>query len=55
MLIHSKENTPDEILEFARAWRGQVPLVLVPTAYPSSPADHLAAIKRYWNAVADLV
>ena len=34
VLIHSKERTPDEILEFCHAWSGSVPLVLVPTAYP---------------------
>ena len=34
VLIHSKERTPDEILEFCLAWSGSVPLVLVPTAYP---------------------
>ena len=34
VLIHSKQKTPDEILDFCRAWPGQVPLVLVPTSYP---------------------
>ena len=44
VLIHSKENTPDEILEFARAWPGQVPLVLVPTAYPQLSFAEIAAL-----------
>ncbi len=34
VLIHSKSKTPDEIVEFIRAWRLAVPLVLVPTSYP---------------------
>ncbi|MGE0714395.1 MAG: phosphonopyruvate hydrolase [Alphaproteobacteria bacterium] len=34
ILIHSKRKTPDEIVAFVNAWDGQVPLVLVPTAYP---------------------
>src|SRR5215213_3144831 len=34
LLIHSKRKTPDEIVAFATAWPGTVPLVLVPTAYP---------------------
>jgi len=34
ILIHSKQKTPDEILDFVTAWPGKVPLVLVPTAYP---------------------
>ena len=44
VLIHSKENTPDEILEFARAWRGQVPLVLVP--YPQLSFAEIAALGK---------
>ncbi|KUJ24665.1 Phosphonopyruvate hydrolase complex with Phosphonopyruvate and Mg++ [Mollisia scopiformis] len=35
VLIHSKKKTPDEILSFCRKWKGAVPLVIVPTAYPS--------------------
>lgn len=35
ILIHSKAKTPDEILEFVKNWDRPVPLVLVPTNYPS--------------------
>jgi len=35
ILIHSKKNTPDEVFEFADAWGGKLPLVIVPTSYPS--------------------
>ncbi|KAF2795125.1 phosphoenolpyruvate phosphomutase [Melanomma pulvis-pyrius CBS 109.77] len=34
VLIHSKQKTPDEILDFCKAWPGTVPLVIVPTSYP---------------------
>lgn len=34
ILIHSKQKTPTEIESFTRAWSGNVPLVIVPTAYP---------------------
>lgn len=35
LLVHSKQKTPDEVLEFCRCWDASVaPLVLVPTAYP---------------------
>jgi len=34
LLIHSKKKTPDEIVAFAEAWPGAIPLVIVPTAYP---------------------
>ena len=34
ILIHSKSNTPDEIISFAKAWDFSAPLVIVPTSYP---------------------
>src|SRR5439155_25696843 len=34
ILIHSRQKTPDEIVAFTERWPGQVPLVIVPTAYP---------------------
>lgn len=34
LLIHSKRKTPDEVVAFATAWPGAIPLVIVPTAYP---------------------
>ena len=33
ILIHSKEKKPDEVISFAKAWRSQLPLVVVPTTY----------------------
>lgn len=35
ILVHSKRKTPDEVMEFAARWDGAVPIVLVPTAYPT--------------------
>jgi phosphonopyruvate hydrolase len=35
ILVHSKSNQPDEVLEFISRWDGKAPLVLVPTNYPS--------------------
>lgn len=35
LLIHSKKNTPDEVFEFADTWGGNLPVVIVPTSYPS--------------------
>lgn len=34
ILIHSKQKEPDEIESFVHSWTGQIPLVIVPTAYP---------------------
>jgi len=46
VLIHSKQKTPDEILAFCRAWRGPVPLVLVPTSYPELSFAEVAALGK---------
>lgn len=35
LLIHSKKDTPDEVFEFADTWGGNLPVVIVPTSYPS--------------------
>src|SRR3989338_7656110 len=35
ILIHSRQSTPDEIREFAARWKGKIPLVAVPTKYPT--------------------
>ena len=46
ILIHSKQDTPDEIVEFARNWTADVPLVIVPTAYPQLTEDRIAELGR---------
>ena len=46
ILIHSKQKTPDEVLAFINAWRGKVPLVLVPTAYPQLTEADIAALQK---------
>lgn len=37
ILIHSKRDTPDQVLDFALAWQNQRPLVIVPTMYHQTP------------------
>jgi phosphonopyruvate hydrolase len=34
ILIHSKSKTPDEVVEFVKAWDRKIPVTLVPTMYP---------------------
>lgn len=41
ILIHSKEKTPNEIFEFSNQWNGNIPLVVVPTSYPSVKTSEL--------------
>jgi len=41
ILIHSNKKTPHEIFEFAKRWKGDIPLVIVPTSYPSVTLNEL--------------
>jgi phosphoenolpyruvate phosphomutase len=41
IVIHSKMKTPDEIYEFAHKWNNKIPLVAIPTTYPSVTASEL--------------
>ena len=45
ILIHSREKSPDEIFEFSKKWKGSIPLVVVPTSYPSVKVDELISHK----------
>lgn len=44
ILIHSKKKDPSEIESFARAWDGNVPLTIVPNAYPELNASRIEAL-----------
>ena len=44
-LISVEENSPDEIFEFSDSWKGNIPLVVVPTSYGSVTNDELIAHK----------
>jgi len=35
ILIHSKMKTPDEIFNFCDKWNSEIPLITIPTSYPS--------------------
>lgn len=50
ILIHSKSNEPEEIVEFVSNWKNSTPLVLVLTAYPSLTAkaiEELGKVKLF--------
>jgi phosphoenolpyruvate phosphomutase len=44
ILIHSKKKDPAEIESFSRAWKGPVPLVIVPNAYPELDVTHIKVL-----------
>jgi phosphonopyruvate hydrolase len=46
ILIHSKQKTPDEIESFIQAWDGEIPIVIVPTAYPQMTEARAEALKK---------
>ncbi len=41
ILIHSKKNTPDEVFEFCNTWNGNIPIIVIPTTYPTVTLDEL--------------
>jgi phosphoenolpyruvate phosphomutase len=45
ILIHSKQDSPEEIFEFAESWGGTLPLVVVPTSFPTVKIDELISHK----------
>ena len=46
LLVHSKRKTPDEIVAFTKAWRGPIPLTIVPTAYPDLTEAEVRALGK---------
>ncbi len=44
VLIHSKEKTPHEMIEFAKRWNRTTPLVAVPTTYDTFSAAELGKL-----------
>lgn len=46
LLIHSKSESPDEILSFVSAWKGDIPLAIVPTSYPSLTEDKVKELGK---------
>jgi phosphonopyruvate hydrolase len=46
LLVHSKRKTPDEIVAFTEAWRGPIPLTIVPTAYPDLTEAKIRALGK---------
>ncbi|MDL2410721.1 isocitrate lyase/phosphoenolpyruvate mutase family protein [Rhizobium calliandrae] len=44
ILIHSKKKDAAEIESFSRAWKGPVPLVIVPNAYPELETTRIRAL-----------
>jgi phosphoenolpyruvate phosphomutase len=39
IVLHSKQSSPGEIIDFCRAWNKTAPLVIIPTTYEASPVE----------------
>ena len=39
ILVHSKKSKPDDVLNFSERWERDLPLVIVPTTYYSTPVE----------------
>lgn len=46
ILIHSKSKSPDEVVEFVKAWDGRAPIVLVPTTYPDLTEEKIKTLGK---------
>ena len=46
LLVHSRQQTPDEIVAFAERWPGTIPITLVPTAYPDLTEARIEALGK---------
>ena len=45
ILIHSKRDSPEEVFEFSESWGGTLPLIVVPTSFPTVKLDELISHK----------
>ena len=41
IFIHSRKKSPDEVFEFLKRWKGKIPIMVVPTAFPTVTLDEL--------------
>jgi len=41
IFVHSRKESPDEIFEFLKRWKGKIPIMIVPTAFPTVTLDEI--------------
>tara|TARA_B100000586_G_scaffold158978_1_gene115713 strand:+ start:91 stop:975 length:885 start_codon:yes stop_codon:yes gene_type:complete len=41
IFVHSRKESPDEIFEFLKLWKGKIPIMIVPTAFPTVTLDEI--------------
>jgi phosphoenolpyruvate phosphomutase len=51
IVVHSRSQRPDEVLEFVECWDRKTPLVVIPTTYPSLSVQQMHAIGKIRMAI----
>ena len=41
IFVHSRKESTDEIFEFLKLWKGKIPIMIIPTAFPTVTLDEL--------------
>ena len=41
IFVHSRKESPDEIFKFLKLWKGKVPIMIIPTAFPTVTMDEI--------------
>ena len=41
IFVHSRKESPDEIFEFLKLWKEKIPIMIIPTAFPTVTLDEL--------------
>ena len=41
IFVHSRKESPNEIFEFLKRWKGNMPIMIIPTAFPTVTMDEL--------------
>ena len=41
IFVHSRKESPDEIFAFLKRWKGKIPIMIIPTAFPTVTLDEL--------------
>ena len=41
IFVHSRKESPNEIFEFLKRWEGKIPIMIIPTAFPTVTMDEI--------------
>ena len=44
IFVHSRKESPNEIFEFLKRWEGKIPIMIIPTAFPTVTMDEIKSV-----------